>query len=329
MGVMGCQLRRIVRCVSSVFTKVLLTRTSKAKDPEIRRICRDAAARLSHDPQSGYVQWPEEPQNGAGMPMVNGQSQPPADEQEDPQTPFTDPIADLIPLSPSPEAGPAYPPQQPVSPQYARQPVPPFVNNQYASPYSNPPPQPAPYTGQGVAGNAAPTPAPNDYNASGNPVQQQPNVPPIQPAPGDGRRAILSRTRETKILLSIDGDGIRGLSALLLIESLVNAICVKIGQRLDCHQIFDLTGGSSLGGVIAILLCRLQMQAHRAREAYKEIARQVFINKRAFFISFDPHVPTPTGDGTALEEEIKKVIQAELGTPDERLFDGRADSGDV
>jgi hypothetical protein len=72
-------------------------------------------------------------------------------------------------------------------------------------------------------------------------------------------KVALSRRRETKILLSIDGDGVRGLSSLLLIESLVNAICVKIGQRLDPHQIFDLTGGSSLGGVIALLLCRLQM----------------------------------------------------------------------
>jgi hypothetical protein len=94
--------------------------------------------------------------------------------------------------------------------------------------------------------------------------------PPLQPASSIG--VVLSRNRETKILLSIDGDGVRGLSALLLIESLVNAICVKLGQRLDPHQIFDLTGGSSLGGVIAILLCRLQMQAHRAREAYKCVA---------------------------------------------------------
>jgi calcium-independent phospholipase A2-gamma len=139
----------------------------------------------------------------------------------------------------------------------------------------------------------------------------------------------LSRTRETKILLSIDGDGIRGLSALLLVESLVNAICVKIGQRLDPHQIFDLTGGSSLGGVIALLVCRLQMQPHRAREAYKKISRQVYFNKRDFFISLDPSAPLLAGDGKALDAEIKDVIQQELGNQDDRLFDGREDSGDV
>jgi patatin-like phospholipase/acyl hydrolase len=170
--------------------------------------------------------------------------------------------------------------------------------------------------------------------------------PPLQPASSTG--VVLSRNRETKILLSIDGDGVRGLSALLLIESLVNAICVKLGQRLDPHQIFDLTGGSSLGGVIAILLCRLQMQAHRAREAYKcvaneyelhvrhiltplgrQIAKQVFLNKRDFFISLDPQASTPNNDGQALESEIRTVLQQELGTQDERLFDDRSDSGDV
>ena len=140
---------------------------------------------------------------------------------------------------------------------------------------------------------------------------------------------LLSRRRETKILLSIDGDGIRGLSALLVIESLVNAICVKVGQRLDPHQIFDLTGGSSLGGVIAILLCRLRMQAHRAREAYRQIARQVYLNKRDWFISLDPHVQKPNVDGMPLETEIKTIIQQELGNENELLLDRREDSGDV
>jgi hypothetical protein len=203
----------------------------------------------------------------------------------------------------------------------------------YASPYGQPPPpmsfpQPLP-VGQGQAAWAQPAEnnGPNMHGAMA-PQQAHPQeAPPIQPAAP--QNVVLSRTRETKILLSIDGDGVRGLSALLLIESLVNAICVKIGQRLDPHQIFDLTGGSSLGGVIAILLCRLQMQAHRAREAYKKISRQVYHNKREFYISLDPHAPLPNGDGSALENEIRQVIQQELGTTDERLFDSREDSGDV
>jgi hypothetical protein len=61
----------------------------------------------------------------------------------------------------------------------------------------------------------------------------------------------------------------------------------------------------------------------------RQIAKQVFLNKRDFFISLDRQAPIPNGDGQALENEIRTVIQQELGTQDERLFDGREDSGDV
>jgi hypothetical protein len=72
------------------------------------------------------------------------------------------------------------------------------------------------------------------------------------------------------------------------------------------------------------------MQAHRAREAYKRISKQVFQNKRDFFVSMDPHAQTQHGDGGAgLEDELRTVIQQELGTEDDRFFDGREGSGDV
>jgi hypothetical protein len=154
-------------------------------------------------------------------------------------------------------------------------------------------------------------------------AQQSQHVRPAVPTVN------LSRSRETKILLSLDGDGIRGLSALLVVESLVNAICVKIGQQVDPHQIFDLMGGSSLGGVVAVMLGRLRMQAHRAREAYKQIARQVFLNKKDFAVSLDPKAQTPNADGLALEKEIKRVVKQELGNEDEQLFEGKEDQGDV
>jgi len=71
------------------------------------------------------------------------------------------------------------------------------------------------------------------------------------------------------------------------------------------------------------------MQAHRARKAYKEIARHVFLNKRDFFMSLDPQAPMPNGDGEGLEAEIRTVIEQELGSQDETFFDGRENSGDV
>jgi hypothetical protein len=309
----------------------VLTRHSKARDPDIRRIARDAEARLINDPQSGYQQWPSEPPAAASEAVGNGQPAPPTGQDDLVQTPLIDLVDDLVPLTPTPEPEPSAQRQEPFMQQNSRPPMAPAPDAQYTSPYGQPPPSTS-FSHQVPVGQPAwVQPAENNgTNMHGAVVPQQAHPqegPPLQPAAP--QHVILSRTRETKILLSIDGDGVRGLSALLLIESLVNAICVKIGQRLDPHQIFDLTGGSSLGGVIAILLCRLQMQAHRAREAYKKISKQVYHNKREFYISLDPHASLPNGDGSALESEIRQVIQQELGTQDERLFDSREDSGDV
>jgi patatin-like phospholipase/acyl hydrolase len=138
-----------------------------------------------------------------------------------------------------------------------------------------------------------------------------------------------SKKRETKILLSLDGDGIRGLSQALLVESLVNAVCTKVGVQVDPYQVFDLIGGTSMGGILAIMLSRMRMQAHRAREAYKFIAKEVYPNKRDFFTSFDPHAPPKSNDGQAIENAVKAIVTQEVGNQEELLLDSREDSADV
>jgi predicted acylesterase/phospholipase RssA len=140
---------------------------------------------------------------------------------------------------------------------------------------------------------------------------------------------VRSKSRETKILLSLDGDGVRGLSQVLLVESLVNAVCTKMSAPVDPHQVFDLIGGCSMGGILAILLSRLRMQAHRAREAYKLIQKEVYLDKRDFFTSFDPHAPPNDKDAHAVENAIKAVVAREVANPEEPLLDLRADSSDV
>jgi hypothetical protein len=209
-----------------------------------------------NDPQSGYRQWPSEPQVGSPAAPTNGQTDTEPARHDHAQTPVIGLPSDLV-LSPSPDY------EQPVqlsAPATPREPGPSTPGPQYTSPYGRT--TTTPYPDRTSTANTAPvqTAFPQDPHPEATAGQQPPyptQRPPLLTAPKS--KVALSRRRETKILLSIDGDGVRGLSALLLIESLVNAICVRIGQRLDAHQIFDLTGGSSLGGVIAILLCRLQM----------------------------------------------------------------------
>lgn len=62
-------------------------------------------------------------------------------------------------------------------------------------------------------------------------------------------------------LLSLDGGGVRGLSSLLILREIMEEIQRQSGTEdtpLPC-QYFDLIGGTSTGGLIAIMLGRLRL----------------------------------------------------------------------
>ena len=61
-------------------------------------------------------------------------------------------------------------------------------------------------------------------------------------------------------VLSLDGGGIRGLSALFILKDILDAVRRQSGNcsLLPCEH-FDLIGGTSTGGLIAIMLGRLGM----------------------------------------------------------------------
>jgi hypothetical protein len=61
-------------------------------------------------------------------------------------------------------------------------------------------------------------------------------------------------------ILSLDGGGVRGLSSLLILRDIMKGI----GQPVDATDVkpceyFDLIGGTSTGGLIAIMLGTLGM----------------------------------------------------------------------
>jgi patatin-like phospholipase/acyl hydrolase len=64
-----------------------------------------------------------------------------------------------------------------------------------------------------------------------------------------------------KRILSIDGGGVRGLSTLLILREIME----EIGRRNDTEdtplpcQYFEMIGGTSTGGWVAIMLGRLRM----------------------------------------------------------------------
>ncbi|QKD59085.2 phospholipase, patatin family protein, partial [Fusarium oxysporum Fo47] len=76
-----------------------------------------------------------------------------------------------------------------------------------------------------------------------------------------------------------DGGGIRGLSSLIILKYLMKR--VRPDNPPKPCEYFDLIGGTSTGGLIAIMLGRLRMDVDTCIEKYGELSSRVFQPKRA------------------------------------------------
>ncbi|KAJ7841447.1 FabD lysophospholipase-like protein [Mycena leptocephala] len=117
-----------------------------------------------------------------------------------------------------------------------------------------------------------------------------------------------------------DGGGIRGLSMLIILEDLM--LKLKVAEDLPdvpcpCDY-FDLIGGTSTGGLIALMLGRLRMSVKDAVKAYGELSKEVFSD-----------VKSQGSDGrfkaSKLEKAIKGIVGAHsaLQDPEEGMEDTR------
>ncbi|KAL1974583.1 hypothetical protein VTN31DRAFT_4787 [Thermomyces dupontii] len=122
-------------------------------------------------------------------------------------------------------------------------------------------------------------------------------------------------SQELLRVLSFDGGGIRGLSSLLILESIMERIrdskSLKSVPR-PCDY-FDLIGGTSTGGIIAIMLGRLGMTVDECIRAYRKVAQQAFIRKSS---SLFPARHSGAFSARALEDAIKQVIREFCPEPD-------------
>lgn len=122
-------------------------------------------------------------------------------------------------------------------------------------------------------------------------------------------------------ILALDGGGIRGLSSLVILERVMYRLRMKMkNPELEPYEYFDLIGGTSTGGIIAIMLGRLHMTVDRCVAAYSRLGREVFGEPRG---KGHEHM----FDEKKLEEAIKKTIREELGEghEDDPLIDPLGD----
>ncbi|CAE6449098.1 unnamed protein product [Rhizoctonia solani] len=123
-------------------------------------------------------------------------------------------------------------------------------------------------------------------------------------------------------LLSFDGGGFRGLSSLHILREIMQRIRRDEGRNdIEPWQYFDMIGGTSMGGLIALMLGRLRMPIDAAIEHYVELTQSVLSETKYGW-----------QDGmfkaTLLERATKRIVQRFSESSDEetRLLDTRPES---
>ncbi|KAF2268539.1 FabD/lysophospholipase-like protein [Lojkania enalia] len=131
-------------------------------------------------------------------------------------------------------------------------------------------------------------------------------------------------------LLSLDGGGVRGLSSLMVLDDLMENIAIeekRLGRRpqndhtpLKPCDYFDLIGGTSTGGIIAILLSRLRLDCKQCIGIYTKLAEQIFKHDRSVKL-FGAKLPTGKNrfSGAVLEKAIKTAL-IDLGYGEDELM---------
>ncbi|CAI7601639.1 unnamed protein product [Penicillium glandicola] len=108
-------------------------------------------------------------------------------------------------------------------------------------------------------------------------------------------------------ILSLDGGGIGDISNLLILETIMKEI--GVAMNLDHiprpRDYFDLVGGIGTGGIIAIMIGRLDMTVDECIRAYGKLAAQAFTPKP---VSFLPTPAKPAFSAKALEDAMKQIV---------------------
>ncbi|KAJ5888167.1 FabD/lysophospholipase-like protein [Penicillium taxi] len=128
-------------------------------------------------------------------------------------------------------------------------------------------------------------------------------------------------------LLSLDGGGVRGLSTLYILKGLIdrlNRARPKGSPAKKPCEVFDLIGGTSTGGLIAIMLGRLEMDVDECIMAYIKLMKMIFDKPSKQSLSRLFGKIKPRFDAHKLESAINEVIK-NCGAQPTDLFNDQAD----
>ncbi|KAH8588549.1 phospholipase [Bisporella sp. PMI_857] len=127
----------------------------------------------------------------------------------------------------------------------------------------------------------------------------------------------------TILLTELDGGGVRGLSSLLILQRIMEMI--NPNQPPKPCEYFDLIGGTSTGGLIAVMLGRLRMRASEAIDVYLKLSQDVFQPRRnqmdILARARDRVQLRGRFDGDALAQAVRDIVQNSGEAPESLLME--------
>ncbi|KAF3357378.1 hypothetical protein VdG1_03166 [Verticillium dahliae VDG1] len=106
-------------------------------------------------------------------------------------------------------------------------------------------------------------------------------------------------------LLALDGGGVRSLSSLMILRSLMVTIDPDNPPK-PCDY-FDMIGGTNTGGLIAVMLGRLRMSVDECIAAFTSLCDGVFEKKKHHRVRMNGKL-RGRFDSRALERAIKQIL---------------------
>ncbi|OTA97970.1 hypothetical protein M434DRAFT_64686 [Hypoxylon sp. CO27-5] len=114
-------------------------------------------------------------------------------------------------------------------------------------------------------------------------------------------------------VLSLDGGGVRGLASL----HILNAVMKKVSPSKKPCEVFDMIGGTSTGGLIAIMLGRLKMTVEECILAYEEVMGEVFCGPKYLRYLWRGQFYSAEN----IEKAIKKLLREKIKDEEASLID--------
>ncbi|KAG8533360.1 uncharacterized protein KY384_002143 [Bacidia gigantensis] len=124
-------------------------------------------------------------------------------------------------------------------------------------------------------------------------------------------------------VLTLDGGGVRGLSTLHILKALMNSVnSLRAEQglsRVKPYQIFHIIAGTGTGGLIAIMLGRLRMDAEECILAYEQLSKEVFNDSESLIgraTTLISGTVKPRFNSAKLESQILRIVGQRLDGED-------------